>query len=86
MLVLDRRIGRAGALTVARDDDRDLAGEIDEALEDGDLAADLMPGGVEVGCSLNDASATGKVSVNALTLDIRGINMSARGSLPRRAD
>ena len=39
-----------------------------------------------IGCSLNDASATGKVSVNALTLDIRGINMSARGSLPRRAD
>ena len=37
-------------------------------------------------CSLHDASATGKVSVSALTLDIRGISMSARGSLPRRAD
>ena len=39
-----------------------------------------------VGCSLNDASASGKVSVNALTLDIRGLNMSARGSLAKRAD
>ena len=32
--VLDRRIGRACAVLAARDDHRDLAGEIDEALED----------------------------------------------------
>ncbi len=31
---------------------------------------------------LKGASSTGKVSVNALTLDIRGINMSARGRCP----
>jgi hypothetical protein len=53
-------------------------------------ASGVIAGGMRfyeaIGCSLNDASATGKVSVNALTLDIRGINMSARGSLPRRAD
>ena len=49
MLVLDRRIGRAGALAVARHDDRDLAGEIDEALEDRNLAADLAPGGGKIG-------------------------------------
>lgn len=46
----------------------------------------VLAPGRRVGRSLNDASATGKVSVNALTLDIRGINMSARRSLPRRAD
>jgi serine/threonine protein kinase len=53
-------------------------------------ASGVIAGGMRfyepIGCSLNDASATGKVSVNALTLDIRGVNMSARGSLPRRAD
>jgi hypothetical protein len=53
-------------------------------------ASGVIAGGMRfyeaIGCSLNDASATGQVSVNALTLDIRGINMSARGSLPRRAD
>jgi hypothetical protein len=39
-----------------------------------------------IGCSLNDASASGKVSVDALTLHIRGLTMSARGSLSKRSD
>jgi hypothetical protein len=53
-------------------------------------ASGVIAGGLRiyeaVGCSLNDASASGKVGANALTLDIRGIDMSMRGSLPKRAD
>jgi hypothetical protein len=39
-----------------------------------------------IDCALHDADATGKVSGDALTLDIRGINMKARGSLSQRTE
>jgi hypothetical protein len=38
------------------------------------------------GCSSSNATASGKVSGNTLTLDIRGISLRAQGSLSRRAD
>src|SRR5271166_3776826 len=44
MLVFDRWIGRPVAVCAARDDDRDLAGKIDEAFEDPDLASHSSPG------------------------------------------
>ncbi|WP_147145652.1 serine/threonine-protein kinase [Reyranella soli] len=37
-------------------------------------------------CAMNDAEVSGKVTANAVTLDIRGLSMKADGSLPRRAD
>jgi hypothetical protein len=37
-------------------------------------------------CAMNDAEVSGKVTANAVTLDIRGLSMKAGGSLPRRAD
>ena len=37
-------------------------------------------------CSTNDASATGRVTGGTLTLDIRGVDMSARGTLSQRAE
>ena len=43
VLVFDRRVGGPGAVAAARDDDRDLAGEIDKAFEDADRAAHLPP-------------------------------------------
>ena len=43
MLVFNRRIGRPGAVCAARNDDRDLAGKIDKAFEDADLAAHSSP-------------------------------------------
>jgi hypothetical protein len=53
-------------------------------------ASGEIAGGIRIyepiGCSLNDASARGKVSVDVLTLDIRGLTMSARGSLSKRSD
>jgi serine/threonine protein kinase len=60
-----------------------------------DIALTIAPSGAisgtawvyeAVGCSRNGASVSGKMSTNALTLEIRGISMSARGTLPRRAD
>ncbi len=38
------------------------------------------------GCAMNDAAVSGRVTANAVTLDIRGIGVTARGSLSRRAD
>jgi serine/threonine protein kinase len=38
------------------------------------------------GCAMNDAQVSGRVTANAVTLDIRGLGMSVRGSLSRRAD
>src|SRR5436309_1971100 len=43
VLVFDWRIGRPGAVRAAPHDDRDLAGKIDEAFEDADLAAHSAP-------------------------------------------
>lgn len=60
-----------------------------------DIALTIAPSGAisgttrlyeAVGCSRSDASVTGKMSANTLTLEIRGISMSARGTLPRRPD
>jgi hypothetical protein len=39
-----------------------------------------------VGCSLQEAAASGRVATGALILDIHGSHLSARGSLSRRAD
>jgi serine/threonine protein kinase len=39
-----------------------------------------------IACSMNDAAASGRVTANALTLDIRGITTRAQGSLSRRAE
>src|SRR5262249_25407914 len=47
--VFDRRVGRPGPDCSARDNYRDLAGEIDKALKDANLAAHLPPGFVDVG-------------------------------------
>ena len=49
VLVFDRRVGRPGAVAAARDDDRDLAGEVDKAFEDADRAAHLPPRLVRAG-------------------------------------
>ena len=35
---------------------------------------------------MNEATVSGRVTANAVTLDIRGIGATVRGSLPRRAD
>ncbi|MPZ31517.1 MAG: protein kinase [Rhodospirillales bacterium] len=37
-------------------------------------------------CTMNDAAASGRVTANALTLDIQGISVRAHGTLSRRAD
>lgn len=49
MLVLDRRIGGGRAAFGARHDDRDLAAEIDEGLENPDIGAHSRPRGLEIG-------------------------------------
>ncbi len=49
VLVFDRRVGRPGAVAPARDDDRNLAGEIDKAFEDADLAAHPPPRLIRLG-------------------------------------
>ena len=49
MLIFDRRIGRPGAVAAAGDDDRNLAGEIDKAFEDANLAAHALPGFLGLG-------------------------------------
>src|SRR6185437_11952731 len=46
--VLDRHIGGAGPVHAARDDDRDLRGEIDQALEDAEPGAHLAPRRAEI--------------------------------------
>ena len=38
------------------------------------------------GCAMIDAAASGTVTANAVTLDIRSVSVRARGSLSRRAD
>src|SRR5208282_6805477 len=43
MVILDRRIGRPGAVAAACDDNRDLTPEIDKALEDADFTAHPPP-------------------------------------------
>jgi serine/threonine protein kinase len=53
-------------------------------------AAGAVSGTVRIheqnGCAMNDASVSGRVTANAVTLDIQGISVRARGSLARRAD
>jgi hypothetical protein len=53
-------------------------------------AAGAVSGTVRIheqnGCAMNDASVNGRVTANAVTLDIQGISVRARGSLARRAD
>ena len=38
------------------------------------------------GCGRNDAAVSGRVTANAVTLDIQGMGVRARGTLSRRAD
>jgi serine/threonine protein kinase len=38
------------------------------------------------GCSMNDAAVSGRVTASALTLDIRGVNSRAHGSLSKRPE
>lgn len=53
-------------------------------------AAGAVSGTVRIheqnGCAMTDASVSGRVTANAVTLDIQGIAVRARGSLSRRAD
>ncbi len=53
-------------------------------------AAGAVSGRVRIyeanGCAMNEAQVSGRVTAEAVTLDIRGLSMSVRGSLSRSAD